>query len=358
MTSFAPLSVVFGCAGPVLGDEEAAFFRDTNPLGFILFARNCENPDQIKHLTSDLRSAVGRETAPILMDHEGGRVQRLSPPQWRKVPAAALFGQWAQKDKPDAPDSMKAALGAAALNGQLMAMELLDMGVDVNCVPCLDVHDPAGHKAIGDRAFSADPNLVARLGRAQAAGLLRGGVLPVMKHMPGHGRATVDSHLELPVVPADRDALSKHDFIPFKTLSDLPMGMTAHVLYPDLDPSHPATLSKTIIGSVIRGEIGFDGLLFSDDLSMQALGGSLGQRAEAAIAAGCDVALHCNGKAPEMQEIASVCKPLSMSAQRRWQDALAHREDLREDLRADRRDGNATSYKDLLAQFTAQLNSL
>ncbi|MBT3331022.1 MAG: beta-N-acetylhexosaminidase [Rhodospirillaceae bacterium] len=335
-----PLAAVFGCAGPVLGPEEAAFFRDSNPLGFILFARNCESPDQIRRLTHDLRSAVGRETAPVLMDHEGGRVQRLATPQWREVPAAAVFGQWALKD----PD---AAANAAALNGQLMAMELLELGIDVNCVPCLDVHDPAGNKAIGDRAFSADPDLVTQLGRAQTDGLLRGGVLPVMKHIPGHGRATVDSHLELPVVPVAGEALAERDFRPFAALADLPMGMTAHVLYPSLDPEHPATLSRSIIDTVIRGQIGFDGLLFSDDLSMRALGGSLDQRAAAALAAGCDVALHCNGNGLEMQSIAAVCGPLSEVGQRRWQAAMAYRGQ-----------AQAASYEALLAAFTAQLASL
>ena len=318
MTSATPLAAVFGCAGPVLQPDEAAFFRACDPLGFILFARNCDNPEQIRRLTGNLRAAVGRAEAPILMDHEGGRVQRLPPPQWRNIPAAAEFGRLAHVDE-------ASAMEAVALNARLMALELTDLGVDVNCVPCLDVHDPAGHYVIGNRAFSSDPELVASLGRAQAAGLMRGGVLPVIKHMPGHGRVRVDSHLELPVVPASWEALSNIDFRPFAALADLPMGMTAHVLYPALDPDHPATMSKIIIDRVIRDQISFDGMLFSDDLSMQALAGSLGKRAASALAAGCDVALHCNGKPAEMQAVADACRPLSGPAQNRWQRALACR---------------------------------
>ena len=318
MTSATPLAAVFGCAGPVLQPDEAAFFRACDPLGFILFARNCDNPEQIRRLTGNLRAAVGRAEAPVLMDHEGGRVQRLPPPQWRNIPPAAEFGRLAHVDE-------ASAMEAVALNARLMALELTDLGVDVNCVPCLDVHDRAGHYVIGNRAFSSDPELVARLGRAQAAGLMRGGVLPVIKHMPGHGRVRVDSHLELPVVPASWEALSNIDFRPFAALADLPMGMTAHVLYPALDPDHPATMSKIIIDRVIRDQISFDGMLFSDDLSMQALAGSLGKRAASALAAGCDVALHCNGKPAEMQAVADACRPLSGPAQNRWQRALACR---------------------------------
>ena len=332
------MAAVFGCAGPKLSDEEAAFFRKIDPLGFILFARNCQNPEQIRRLTADLRAAVGRHDAPVLMDHEGGRVQRLAPPQWRKVPAAAAFGRRAEAD-------LSTAVEAAAVNGQLMALELAAIGVDVNCVPCLDITDPAGHQVIGDRAFAADGAVVARLGRAQADGLARGGVLPVIKHMPGHGRATVDSHLELPVVTASREALSGRDFLPFAELADLPLGMTAHVLYPVLDADYPATLSKNIIARVIRGQIGFDGLLFTDDLSMQALGGKIGQRAADALAAGCDVALHCNGEMAEMQAVASACRPLSKDGQRRWQRAQAWRQT-----------AELPPYDDLLAKLDALLN--
>ena len=328
MVSRAPMAAVFGCAGPELSQDEAAFFRDCDPLGFILFARNCRSRGQIRRLTGALRQAVGRADAPILMDHEGGRVQRLSNPPWRKVPAPAVLGILPCED----------AVAAARLNGRLMAMELLDLGVDVNCVPCLDVNDPAGHQVIGDRAYSSDPSVVAKLGRAQADGMLAGGLLPVIKHLPGHGRAGVDSHLELPVVTASRRELSETDFKPFKDLADLPLGMTGHVLFTELDPSRPATLSKTIIVQFIRQWIGFDGLLFKDDLSMQALGGEIGQRAARALEAGCDIALHCNGKAGEMHAVASACAALSGPAQDRWQRALAARlppdPDAYEDLRA------------------------
>ena len=331
------MAVVFGCAGPVLQPDEAKFFRDSNPLGFILFARNCETPEQIRRLSDELRSAVGRADAPVLMDHEGGRVQRLAPPQWRKVPPAAAFGELAARD-------LAAAVEAVALNARLMALELSELGVDVDCVPCLDVRDPAGHQVIGDRAFSTEPDLVARLGRAQADGLRQGGLLPVIKHLPGHGRAGVDSHLELPIVSASREELSGRDFAPFNALADLPLGMTAHLLYPALDPDYPATLSKVIIDEVIRGQIGFDGLLFTDDLSMQALGGDVGQRAAGALAAGCDVALHCNGKWAEMQAVADACQGLSAEAQSRWQRALAWRQP-----------PEKANYDDLLGQLNARL---
>jgi beta-N-acetylhexosaminidase len=318
VTSTTPLAAVFGCAGPELQPDEAEFFRANSPLGFILFARNCDNPAQIRRLAADLRATVDRLDAPVLMDHEGGRVQRLAPPQWRKIPPAALFGRLAQ-------DDIAQGLEAVSLNARLMALELAALGVDVDCVPCLDLRDPAGHQVIGDRAFSADPDLVARLGRAQAEGLRQGGVLPVIKHMPGHGRSQVDSHLELPVVTASREELTKHDFRPFAALADLPLGMTAHLLYSALDPDHPATMSKYIIDNVIRGYMGFDGLLFTDDLSMQALGGDLGQRAAGALAAGCDVVLHCNGKRDEMQAVADACQGLSAKAESRWQRAIAWR---------------------------------
>ena len=312
MPSHAPLAAVFGCAGPDLLPAEAAFFRECDPLGFILFKRNCQSPEQIRRLTNDLRQSVGRQDAPVMMDHEGGRVQRLSTPPWRKVPAAATLGSL----------EVEQAEAAVEINAQLMALELAELGISVNCVPCLDVADPAGHQVIGDRAFSADPATVARLGRIQAEALSRGGVLPVIKHMPGHGRGTVDSHLELPVVPAKSKELAERDFQPFIALADLPLGMTAHVLYPHLDPDFPATLSSRIISDVIRGQIGFEGLLFTDDLSMQALGGEIGQRAAGALAAGCDVALHCNGKAEEMQSVAAACGKLADLGLERWRRAM------------------------------------
>ncbi|MDA1101578.1 MAG: beta-N-acetylhexosaminidase [Proteobacteria bacterium] len=339
MTSAPILAAVFGCAGPELRPEEAAFFRASNPLGFILFARNCDNPEQIRRLTAALRAAVGRTAAPVLMDHEGGRVQRLPTPQWRKIPPAAIFGGLARHDKSLAQD-------AVTLNARLMALELADLGIDVDCVPCLDVHDPSSHQVIGDRAFSADPELVAQLGRAQADGLRRGGILPVIKHIPGHGRTQVDSHLEMPVVASDWNALASRDFRPFAALADLPLAMTGHLLFPALDPDHPATMSKIIIDEIIRKHIGFDGLLFTDDLSMQALSGDLGQRTADALAAGCDVALHCNGKGEEMRAVAEACQPLSGQSQRRWQRALAWR-----------RPPEPAIYDDLLARLNDLLGS-
>ena len=317
MTSSIPMAAVFGCAGPELQAEEAAFFRDANPLGFILFARNCKSPKQIRRLTSALRITVGRADAPILMDHEGGRVQRLPSPPWRKVAAPAQFGSL--------PENLAAA--AVTINAKLMAFELLELGINVNCVPCLDVNDPKGHKVIGDRAYSANPTVVAKLGRAAADGLLAGGVLPIIKHIPGHGRATVDSHSELPIVKACGEELADRDFRPFEDLADLPLGMTAHVLFSSLDPEVPGTLSEKIISQVIRQQIGFNGLLFTDDLSMKALGGAISNRMNRALKAGCDVALHCNGQAEEMHSIAENCPPLSKQAQLRWGTALKFRQE-------------------------------
>jgi beta-N-acetylhexosaminidase len=307
----APLAAIFGCAGPELSADEAAFFRDAEPLGLILFARNCETPEQIRRLTGALRAAVGRAEAPVLIDQEGGRVQRLKPPNWREAPAAARFGDLARRDP-------AAAVEAAGLNGRLLALELAPLGIDVDCVPCLDVRDPGGHDVIGDRAFSDDPDSVAQLGRALAAGLLRGGVLPVIKHLPGHGRARVDSHHELPLVEASRQELSRLDFAPFAALADLPLGMTGHLVYTAVDGERPSTLSPVVIEQVIRRQIGFDGLLMTDDLSMRALGGDYEQRTRAALDAGCDLVLHCNGDWREMQAVAEAAGCLSRAGLERW----------------------------------------
>lgn len=315
-TSAAPAAVIFGCAGPRLAAEEARFFRDVDPLGFILFARNCETPEQIRALTSALRESVGRDDALILIDQEGGRVQRLKPPTWQAAPAAARFGALADAD-------LNAAVEAARLNARLIAAELLDVGVNVDCLPCLDVPSPDGHDIIGDRAFGGDPNLVATLGRAVADGLMAGGVLPVAKHVPGHGRAKADSHLELPIVDAPRAELETIDFIPFRTLADLPIGMTAHVVYSDIDPDAPATVSATLVQDVIRGQIGFDGLLLTDDLGMQALAGDYAARASASLAAGCDVVLHCSGAMSEMEQVAAAVRPLDAAGRTRSNRALA-----------------------------------
>ncbi len=314
-----PRAVVFGCAGERLTSEEKDFFARTAPLGFILFARNCRNRPQVRRLVEDLRASVGRTDAPVLIDQEGGRVARLSPPVWRAVPAAAVFGRLAAGDP-------EAAHKAAELNARLLAAELTDLGITVNCLPLLDVPVAGGHDIIGDRAFADTAEVVADLGAAVLSGLLAGGVLPVIKHLPGHGRAAVDSHEALPVVEAPRKLLEETDFTPFRALADAPLGMTAHVVYTALDPAQPATTSQTVIDQVIRGSIGFQGLLISDDLSMSALAGGLGDRAAAALAAGCDVALHCNGKADEMAAVAAAVGPLGEAARERWLAARARLE--------------------------------
>jgi beta-N-acetylhexosaminidase len=311
-----PLAAIFGLAGPDISDTEASFFRDAQPFGFILFQRNCDNPDQIRRLTGRLRDITGRNNLPILIDQEGGRVQRLKPPHWRQAPPAALFGRLAKSD-PGAADQ------AVRLNAQLIAMELSALGINVDCLPCLDVHDPAGHDVIGDRAFSNHPLTVARLGRAQVAGLAAGGIVPVMKHIPGHGRAGADSHRELPVVDATRNSLIARDFAPFGMLADLPMAMTAHVVYSAVDPERPATLSPLVIGGVIRELLGFDGILMTDDLSMQALTGTIAERGEMALAAGCDIALHCNGEMAEMTGLASGLPTVSGTKMNVWTAAEA-----------------------------------
>ncbi|ACI98450.1 beta-N-acetylhexosaminidase [Rhodospirillum centenum] len=313
-----PLAVAFGCAGPDLTAQERAFFREADPFGFILFRRNAETPEQVRRLTGDLRDAVGRD-APVLIDQEGGRVARLRPPHWPEFPAARRIGDLAERDP-------EAGARAAWLDGRLLAHMLADVGIDVDCAPVADLPVPGSHDVIGDRAFGADPGLVARLARAQAEGLLAGGVLPVVKHLPGHGRASADSHRELPVVTAERAVLEATDFAPFRALSDLPCGMAAHVVYTAVDPAMPASTSAAVIRTVIRGWIGFQGLLFSDDLSMQALSGGPGERARAVLAGGCDVALHCNGVLAEMLEIAAAAPHLSEAGAVRWGRAAALRD--------------------------------
>ena len=306
-------ALVLGCEGPVLSAAERDFFRDANPLGFILFRRNVDNPEQVRALVRDLRDSVGRH-APILIDQEGGRVARLRGPHWPELPAARVVGDLTDPEQ---------ATQAAWLQGRLLAAMLADLGIDVDCEPVADVPVPGAHDVIGDRAFTMDPDKVARLAAAQAAGLLAGGVLPIVKHIPGHGRAFADSHKELPVVNTVRSELEAWDFAPFKALAHLPAAMVAHVVYTDIDPQHPASVSPTVIGDIVRGHIGFDGVLFSDDLSMQALSGTLGQRTAAVLAAGCDVALHCNGQMAEMRDVVAHGRPLDSDAQRRWSAAAA-----------------------------------
>lgn len=306
----APLAAIFGCAGLRLSDAERRFFREADPWGFILFQRNCDSPEQVRALTAALRDCVGRE-APVLIDQEGGRVQRLKPPRWRQAPPAAAF---AGRD----PEALR-------LNVRLIAADLAELGVDVDCLPCLDLPTPGAHDVIGDRAYSSDPAVAARMGRIASEALLEGGVLPVIKHVPGHGRARADSHLELPRVDASLPELQARDFAPFRALADMPLAMTAHVVYEAVDPDAPATTSAKVVREVIRGWIGFDGLLMSDDLNMQALSGALGARAEAALAAGCDLVLHCSGKADEMAQVAAAVRPLNAAGIRRAEAALARR---------------------------------
>lgn len=289
--------VIFGLSGPSLTDDERAFFREAAPLGYILFKRNCESPEQMRALTDDLRDLSGRADLPILIDQEGGRVARMQPPVWPAFPAGAAFDALYER----APIS---AIEAARANGQALAAILRDAGVTVDCAPLLDVAVEGGTPAIGDRAFGRDPKRVAALGRALLDGLARGGVVGIVKHMPGHGRAMVDSHLELPRVKASAEELEA-DLLPFQRLANAPMGMTAHIVFEAWDAELPATLSPTVIREVIRGRIAFDGLLFTDDIDMKALSGTAGEKAERALAAGCDVVLDCWARMPEMVEIVS-----------------------------------------------------
>ncbi|HZH27100.1 MAG TPA: beta-N-acetylhexosaminidase [Azospirillaceae bacterium] len=313
----APLAAVFGCAGPRLTEDERALFRDADPFGLILFRRNCETPAQVRALTDSFRELVGRGDAPVLVDEEGGRVQRLRPPVWPSLPPMRRIGELAERD----PD---AGAEAALLAGRLLAEKLRPLGVDVDCAPVADVLLPETTDAIGDRAFAADPDLVATLCRALAAGLLRGGVLPVVKHLPGHGRAVVDSHLETPRVTAPLADLQTVDFMPFHALQALPVAMVAHVVYTALDPVSPASVSPKIIANIIRGEFRFDGFLFSDDIVMEALGGTQAQRAKAVLAAGCDAVLHCNGDFVQMAAIAAEIPPLTPEAVLRWERARTY----------------------------------
>lgn len=311
---------IYGCAGTSLSADERAFFRDVAPWGFILFKRNIKSPEQVRVLVQELRDTVSEMAAPVLIDQEGGRVARLSPPTWRARPPAARFGALFET-------AADAAREATYLNARLIANDLAGLGINVDCLPVLDVPAEGAHDIIGDRAFARDPHTIIELGRAQIAGLLDGGVLPVMKHIPGHGRAGADSHLALPRVGASAEELSATDFVTFRSLDTCPVAMTAHVVYESIDPQRPATTSPKVIRDVIRGEIGFEGLLMSDDLSMKALDGPLSMRARHALFAGCDLALHCNGDMDEMRDVASEVGILEGLALARSQRALAHLRD-------------------------------
>jgi beta-N-acetylhexosaminidase len=309
-------AVIFGSTGRRLTGEERAFYRGEAPWGFILFARNVGEPNEIADLVADMRDCVGRADAPVFIDQEGGRVQRLRPPLAPNYPPAAALGALHAAE----PET---GLRAAWLMSRLHAFDLMRFGINADCLPVLDVPVEGAHDVIGNRAYAKDPAVVAAMGRAAATGLMAGGVLPVMKHVPGHGRAFSDSHLALPVVDAPLDELRARDFAPFAALADLPMAMTAHVVYTALDPDRPATTSPRIVGDVIRGEIGFDGLLMSDDVSMKALSGDFDEKARAILEAGCDVVLHCNGVMDEMKAVAAGCAGLSPEARRRAGRALA-----------------------------------
>jgi len=308
---------ITGVCGAALTAAERGFLREARPWGLILFKRNIETADQVSALTASFRDAVGAD-APVLVDQEGGRVQRLTPPQWPSYPAAAVYGRLYDRDR-------KAALAAARLGARLIADDLRRLGIDVDCLPVADVPAVGADAVIGDRAYGDTPDKVAALAGAAAAGLLEGGVLPVVKHLPGHGRATADSHLRLPVVSAAREELEATDFAAFRPLAKLPLGMTAHVVFSAYDPVTPATTSATIVRQVIRDSIGFKGLLMSDDVSMGALSGSIAERTRAALAAGCDLVLHCNGMLDEMEAVAAAAPPLAAAAARRAAAALAAR---------------------------------
>ncbi|KKK92597.1 hypothetical protein LCGC14_2701350, partial [marine sediment metagenome] len=306
-------ATILGCAGPALTAPEAAFFKAVQPWGFILFSRNIVNPDQVRRLTAALRDSVGRE-APILIDQEGGRVQRLRPPHWR---------DWLPPLDQVARVGPEAAARSMYLRARIIADELHRLGIDVNCAPSGDVAQPETHRFLRDRCYGTEPETVAEIALATARGLMDGGVLPVIKHLPGHGRGTRDSHLALPVVDAPRAALEAVDFLPFRRMSNLPMAMTAHVVFSDIDPT-PATHSPKMIG-LIREALEFDGLLMTDDISMEALGGPVGLRASAAMAAGCDVVLHCNGDLAEMRAVAEASGPMGVRSAERAASALARR---------------------------------
>ncbi len=305
-------AAVVGIAGTVLEPRERQLLAANPPAGFILFKRNCESRAQLLALTNELRALFPDRWVPILVDQEGGRVQRLGPPHWPQLWPARTLGRLAERDRATGE-------AATALQARAMATILREVGIDVVCAPCLDLLMPETTKAIGDRAFAADPALVAGLGRITADALMEAGVLPVIKHLPGHGRATCDSHLELPRVVADRAVLDATDWQAFRPLADLPLGMTAHIVFAAIDPDRPATQSPRVIAEVVRGAIGFGGLLLSDDLSMQALSGPIEERAALALAAGCDLALHCNGDAAEVDAVLQVAPHLGTDAMARLQ---------------------------------------
>ncbi len=308
-------AAIYAPAGLELTEDERRFFRDADPAAFILFKRNCADPQQLLRLTDSLRDLSGRADLPILIDQEGGRVARMKPPEWPAFPAAEKFARLYEA----APSS---AIEAVRSNARALALMLRQCGINVNCLPLLDVRQEGASDIIGDRALGSEPMQVAALGRAVLDGMASAGVVGVIKHIPGHGRALVDSHKELPVVSASADVLES-DLEPFERLSSAPMGMTAHVVYTAWDSEQPASLSPIVIGEIIRGRIGFDGFLMSDDLGMEALQGDFGSRAAGVVAAGCDAALHCSGKMEEMMAVAAAVPPLSAEGDARLSRAMA-----------------------------------
>ena len=309
---------ITGVSGLELTAAERDFIRAERPWGFILFKRNVDTPGQVARLVGELRAVLGEADAPVLIDQEGGRVQRLGPPHWPVYPPGAVFSSLYDLDP---------ALGlkAARLSNRLIAADLAELGITVDCLPLADVPVAGADNVIGNRAYGTEPGKVADIGRAVTEGLEQGGILPVLKHIPGHGRAMADSHFRLPTVDTPRSELERTDFAAFVPLADLPMAMTAHVVFSALDPAQPATTSATIVEQVIRGGIGFQGLLMSDDVSMNALAGSIAERTRAIVGAGCDMVLHCNGKLDEMREVASQTPELSGKALERAVKALASR---------------------------------
>lgn len=322
---------ITGISGLELSAAEREFVRAERPWGFILFKRNVDSPAQVARLVGELRKAVDEADVPVLIDQEGGRVQRLGPPHWPAYPPGAVFGSLYDSDR-------TSGLKAARLSSRLIAADLAELGITVDCLPLADVPVAGADNVIGNRAYGTEPAKVAAIARAVTDGLEQGGVLPVLKHIPGHGRATADSHFRLPRVDTPRGELESTDFAAFRPLADLPMAMTAHVVFSALDPAQPATTSATIIEQVIRGDIGFQGLLMSDDVSMNALAGSIAERTRAIVGAGCDMVLHCNGKLDEMRAVARESPELSGRALQRAERALASR---REPQPFDRKAGRA-----------------
>jgi len=307
------LALIVGLSGETITPDERKFFRAANPLGFILFKRNCINRAQIQKLTTDLRALTGRVDTPILIDQEGGRVARLRPPEFAPLPPMRVFGDLYLRDKARAKKAL-------TLNVQIIAAELLSLGINVDCIPVLDVPARGADNIIGDRAFSTDPKIVAELGRITIDAALAAGLMPIIKHIPGHGRAACDSHLALPTVKTPLKTLAQTDFVPFQALNRAPWAMLAHVRYTVLDEKYPASLSPSTT-DYIRHQIGFGGVLIGDDLSMKALGGSYMSRAEKTLAAGADLALHCNGNLSQMEKVAVGCHEVTIATAARLESA-------------------------------------